>query len=104
VDGTLVVSRKLTYRDRFRSYKVRVDGNTVGQIGRDSPQHFNMPAGQHSVSLHVDWCRSPTVEVDVPSGGSVSLRCRASGGAWRVLWDITFGKNRYITLQIQTAN
>ena len=99
-DGTLGIRREPSYRDRLRSYDVNVDGQTVGEIAQDSSHNFQVPAGQHDVSLHIDWCRSPTVTVDLPPGGCASLVCRPSGSPWRVFWDATLARNRYIVVEI----
>jgi hypothetical protein len=39
----------------LRAYKVVVDGKTVGEIRNGETKEFPMSAGQHDVSLKIDW-------------------------------------------------
>jgi hypothetical protein len=64
------------WKDRLRAYRVTVDGLEVGEIRRGETKDFPVEPGSHEVVLRIDWCRSPTLEVDVAPGTRVPLQCR----------------------------
>jgi hypothetical protein len=70
--------------DLFRAYRVMVDGDDVGEVNRGQSRLFNISSGQHEVHLGIDWCRSPSIEVDVTSGDTVGLVCWPKFQAWQV--------------------
>jgi hypothetical protein len=86
------------WRDRFRSYRVVIDGAEVGKLSPGATGRFGIPPGPHSICLKVDWCRSTELNFTAERGGTASFRCGVGGGSWRALYDATVGKDRYISL------
>jgi hypothetical protein len=98
--GTLTIHRLGgRYRDAARAYKVLVDGQETGKIKSGNSENYALAPGNHVVRMKVDWCRSQDVEVTVPEGGAVELRCKPSAGAWRAIYDVTIGATKYIVLE-----
>jgi hypothetical protein len=99
-DGRIELRRETGhYRDRLRAYKVLVDGEPAGAIKAGETLTLPAAPGRHAVQLRISWCRSPELEVDVPAGGAVALRCRPGGSAANALYDITLGRSSYIALE-----
>jgi hypothetical protein len=69
--------------DLFRSYHVLVDGDDVGEVRRGESWCVQIAAGRHEVHLVIDWCRSPSVDIDVAPGETVKLVCWPKFQAWR---------------------
>jgi hypothetical protein len=44
--------------DVLRTYKVVIDGNTVGDIRRGETKTCDMPPGRHEIHLEIDWAKS----------------------------------------------
>ena len=67
----------------LRTYKVVIDGNTVGDIRRGETKTFDVSPGRHEIHLEIDWAKSRDLELNLSSGDVASLTCRArppSGG------------------------
>ena len=72
-----VIREPSPVRDRLRSYRVLIDGEAVGRVRNGETADYPVSAGRHEVRLTVGIGRSPSTVVDVPSGGTVLVRCRA---------------------------
>jgi hypothetical protein len=87
------------YVDRTRAYRVLVDGERVGKIKAGETARYAVAAGMHRVQLRIDWCSSPTLEVDVPNGGHVALDCGPGAKFYNLFWIIVARPGRYIALR-----
>jgi hypothetical protein len=83
-----VVVRRIEYgyRDRWRAYRILIDGRKVGKLKRGQSARFELPAGLHTIQAAVDWMHSAKFHIsgDVPE--IYRLRCGPSGSpltAWR---------------------
>jgi len=85
-------------RDRLRAYAVHIDGHKVGTIKRKETHTFRVSPGPHTVTLHIDWCRSPTVGVDTRASEPARLVCGPGGSAFAGVWAVLFGRSTYIGL------
>jgi hypothetical protein len=63
--------------DVLRTYKVVIDGDTVGDIRRGETKTFDVPPGQHEIHLEIDWAKSRNLELNLSSGDVASLTCSA---------------------------
>jgi hypothetical protein len=83
-DGRLVVSRPrgVWRRDLLRSFRLDVDGEPRGTVRRGQVLELEVPAGRHAVRARIDWTGSPTLEVDVEPGASVTVVVKPAAGGW----------------------
>jgi hypothetical protein len=83
--------------DVLRTYKVVIDGNTVGDIRRGETKTFDVPPGQHEIHLEIDWAKSRNLELNLSSGDVASLTCsaRPPNSGWTAL-----ASKNYIKLEI----
>lgn len=77
LDAVIVMARpRAGWRDAGRRYKIDVDGVTEGLLPRGGSIQIHVTAGRHRVQARIDWMGSPTVDIDVPPGGQVTLEVR----------------------------
>lgn len=69
------------WRDRFRAYRLVVNGVSVGKIRRGKVVRVAVQPGLHHVRALIDWSGSPWVAVDVPSGSEVRIQIEPAGNA-----------------------
>ncbi len=62
--------------DRFRPYKVEIDGVVRGRLGSSEAQAFEVPMGIHTVRFRIDFYSSPPIKVAVLA--TTRLICRSS--------------------------
>lgn len=102
--GHLVVSRpRRGTSDLFRSYKVLVDGEQIGSVKRGRSLSFPVAAGKHEVHLEINWCRSPSLEVEVRPGETSNLVCWPTFQAWRAQTALA-NPDKWISLTFDTAD
>lgn len=100
-DGATIILRRERggYRDFLRSYQVMVNDEVVAKIKRGQTLTLPIPAGHHKIFLRIDWCRSPSMEVEAQPGQVIEMSCepagRATEGLGAVLGD---AKESYIRL------
>ena len=61
--GTLIIKRKAELANRFRDYKVYINGQKAGTIANGNTEEYALPPGAHTVYCKIDWCTSNAVEV-----------------------------------------
>ena len=91
-----------SYPDRFRAYKVQVDGELVGKIEPKNTMEFSLVPGLHEVMLSIDWCKSNIVEINIKNGETLAMECGSSLSGRRMLLAIVyimFLRNRYLWLR-----
>lgn len=86
-------------RDARRRYKVRIDGEVRGELGAGDEATYQVEPGRHTVRVTLDWTTSPEVGVEVASGQTAHLSCRARQGWPGVLITSLFQRSRYIVLE-----
>ncbi|MGD0255858.1 MAG: DUF4190 domain-containing protein [Acidimicrobiales bacterium] len=75
------------WRDRYRSYKVLVDGAEVGTVRNGETTDFGISAGHHEVRIKLDWAGSNLLSLDVGVGEVAHLECEPGGSAITALFD-----------------
>jgi hypothetical protein len=86
------------WRDRFRSYLVMIDDKEVGQVRRGQRLEVPITPGHHEIFLKIDWCASPTVEVDAGPHDVIEMSCAPAGRATAGLSAVVSNTDAYITL------
>ena len=83
--------------DVLRTYKVVIDGNTIGDIRRGDTKTFDVPPGRHEIHLEIDWATSRKLELNLSEGDVATLTCsaRPPNAGWTVL-----ASKDYIKLEI----
>lgn len=68
------------FQDRFRRYRILIDGVEVGRIRRGETLRFPVPAGRHSLRLKIDWVSSRAWPFTVANGQAKAFGCAPGGG------------------------
>ncbi len=97
--STLRLIRRSGYRDRFRSYKILINGIEAGTIARDTVLELEVPSGPVTIEARIDWGRSRPLIVDVPPMGTIEVEVSHNPKPRPALWEITFGFRTYLTLR-----
>ncbi len=96
---SIIVRRSGSFRDALRKYKVLVDGEVVGKVGRNKQIDVEVSPGQHEVQMKIDWSRSEPVTVDT-STGDVRLVCGPPASAGDAIGTAVGGRGQgYVTLR-----
>ena len=96
--ATLHLKRDDGLVDLIRRYRIEVDGNIVGNIGRDENQAVSVATGSHRLRLRIDWCSSNTLDVKVSDGDTRWLNCGNNAGLFLAPVFAIFFRSRYLWL------
>lgn len=92
------------YVDRLRSYEVILDDRRAASIARGQSLTLEAEAGHHTLHLRIDWCRSPSVDLDLSEGQEVRIRCWPNARpTLKLFYWVTFGRSRYIGVELVDA-
>jgi hypothetical protein len=103
----LKIVRDSGYADRLRDYKVVLDGKEAGKVANGETIEFPIPAGQHSLSLKIDWCGSNTIQFTALEEDVITFDARSNLRGSRILatlWFALFASNSYIVLNIRSKD
>jgi hypothetical protein len=59
------------------SYRIYLDGQRVGRLGRGKTKSYELTSGQHVLKIKILYCDSGDVPVRVAPGEEVKMTCRA---------------------------
>jgi hypothetical protein len=83
--ATLHIRRTTKYPDRFRKYRLFVDGEPVGRIGAGRELEVGVAPGRHEIVARIDWCSSNTLELNVQVGDVRTLEVGSNMTGWRLM-------------------
>ena len=98
----LVVRRAgAVWQDRYRAYKVYVDGEQRDAVNADSEVRIHVAAGKHACQLRLDWCSSPIFEIEVAANETKIVGCGPNANPFLSLIFVTLLRKRYIWLRVE---
>lgn len=98
------ITRQSRYFDKARNYKIFIDNNCYGTIADGETKEIFTGAGQHSIYLTIDWCRSNKLPFVESVNQVIELQCGNSMSGFKVLLPyiyISFLKNRYLFIKFK---
>ncbi len=98
----LRISRKTTYRDILRSYKIILDDIYCENIESGKVKNLDISSGNHTIYLKIDWCRSNKIDFYISANEIIEFECGNSMNGLRILINliyITFLKNKYLWIK-----
>jgi hypothetical protein len=101
--GRILIERpRGVWRDIARQYKISVDGEPVGKIGRGSQFAVDVAAGSHRVQARIDWTGSREINVDVTDGSDIHVTVEPAGNSLQFYQ--AFTKSRYLKLRARSSS
>jgi|SRR5258708_21551828 hypothetical protein len=61
----LKIVRDSGWGDRFRAYRIMLDGNEIDRIRNGETKALSVSLGQHELSARIDWCGSKTAQFTI---------------------------------------
>lgn len=97
----IVISRKSTYADGERDYRVLIDGQEIGRLANGNTKSFPVIAGTHTLRLKIDWAGSREIRFDADAGQAVKFDCVSTLRGWRIAFApiALFAPRNYIRLE-----
>lgn len=102
-DSTVRIIRPRSLTDRFRPYRIFVNGALVGFVHRDSVVDFHVPCGRLVVEARIDWGRSQSVAIETKPGGQIDLEVRNRWGPVFAIAAMVGRPGRYLSLRQVSA-
>src|SRR5581483_828499 len=96
------IHREGAWADWLRSYKVVIDGQTLGTISNGKTVEFDVPDGQHELQLKIDWCSSRPLQFNAGSAAPATFECRSAMRGLAIffgLYYVVLKARDYITLR-----
>lgn len=90
--------RSDVWTNRFRTFAVILNGQRVGRIGRGEVLDWDVPAGDFTLRVTIDWCGSPQLSGRIEAGQVRTFEV-GNGDALGGL----FARDRYLEL-IETGD
>ena len=88
--GKLVVVRPRQWADRFRKYRIYVDGERVAEIRSGETQEILVKDGPHEIWTKVDWCISNKIVLHIDSKEVLYLQAGTNVRGLRLLFAIFY--------------
>jgi hypothetical protein len=89
------------WRDRFRSYRLHLDGRVCGTIRPGREVKVAVSPGHHVAQAHIAWTGSPEVALDIDTAEVVRLRVEPAGSAAGSLGQ-AFGATTWLRLSVDS--
>ena len=97
------IIRPKQYQDKIRNYHLFVDGKKVSEIKPASSQIISIPDHSTYIQVKIDWCSSPKFDVSSAKSNKLVIKNSMGGSLLKSLilplYYITFGKNKYLTIE-----
>jgi len=84
-------------RDRFRAYRVIVDGEQVGQLRVGESRQLQIEPGTHFLRISIDRSGSGEIEIRLVPAQVAAFVCGPAGTPLKGLWQV-FTRHRYLRL------
>ncbi|WP_143069774.1 hypothetical protein [Hymenobacter actinosclerus] len=72
--ATVKIEREKAYFNKFKKYKIVIDGMEAGEIVDGKLVEFTVEPGIHSMIAKVSWCSSSEVQFEVKEGNTRKFR------------------------------
>jgi hypothetical protein len=99
---TLTVRRDRGWVDRFRNYKIVVDGSEIGRLAEGDLLRQEIATGSHVIEARIDWCGSQPLEFEASSEDLTVLVANATqdGGVLSTIYFLAFKRRNYLCLRL----
>lgn len=102
-EAKIRVLRISSFADRFRAYRIEVDGVQIGRIRGGETVEFPVSTGHHAIAVGIDWCGSPSIAFDISPGETLAFECNSNVRGPRFLLAFIYAMflhHRWLTLRL----
>ena len=92
----ITIHRHSESENRFRSYKILVNGKELGKIKNGKTVTLDLEPGIHELRLEIDWCCSNSIEFEIAEGEEIEFG--VGGGSGSLFYRTIFKTNNYLQL------
>jgi hypothetical protein len=76
--STLKIESKKELMNILRSYKIYVDGKSVGRVQNGKIQYLELESGNHNVYVKMDWFKSNKIDIEINDSKDSSIEIKGS--------------------------
>ncbi|UMB55112.1 hypothetical protein MKD41_06450 [Lutibacter sp. A64] len=69
----LIIIRNNEWNNMARNYGIYLDGKKIGTIANGETKEFDVTAGTHKINGKIDWCKSPTKNINFLENKSMEI-------------------------------
>jgi hypothetical protein len=98
----LIIHRDSAYADYLRAYRIILDGKKIGEIANGETKEFTISAGQHELSMKIDWCGSGCIQFSAADDDAQVFLAKANVRGAKLLmaaWFAIFATKSWIILK-----
>ncbi len=92
------------YRDKFRRYRIEVDGVVKARLKRGDRVSIAVTSGRHRVRARIDWTGSPEIEVSSDDGSVTQMIIEPAGAGSITGFHQVATKSGYLRLSVVDAS
>ncbi|WP_338550397.1 hypothetical protein [Roseovarius phycicola] len=96
--ASIVFHRANGWVDRWRAYRILVDGVEVAKLKRNRSISVDATAQEHVLLAKVDWCSSPVLVVDLRTRDQIDVDVQNPHSAWSLSKVTSESPNEYLRL------
>ncbi|SHK10307.1 hypothetical protein SAMN02745163_03232 [Clostridium cavendishii DSM 21758] len=104
----IIIDREKSYFDRLRKYKIMLDDTCIGTICSDEKMSFEIPEGNHTIYMKIDWCRSNKINFYMKENSTIKFECGNNiHSSWRgfiCFVYISILRTKYLYINIKQFN
>lgn len=101
----ITIIRPKEKANRFRKFKIIVDGHCVCRIKNEETKEILLDAGKHVIEAKIDWCGSNTLPFNIEDNGSCEFTVRSeitgtsmTDGA-KAIWKVAASNKTWLHLE-----
>jgi len=101
----IIVRREKQFTDRFRKYRILLDGELVDFLRRGEEKEIPVSPGKHIIQLQLDWVRSNSIKFSISDNKMLKFACRSNCSGLKLfaaLLYVTVWANDYLHLSIES--
>ncbi len=96
----LRIARERQWRDKFRKYRILVDGIEVARIKCGTSLVVDISEGPHELRAAIDWGSSPALSITVLADKNVGIIVGSNaGGGSSLVSQLTWDRNDYLFIR-----
>ncbi|QHZ48864.1 MULTISPECIES: hypothetical protein [Bacillus] len=96
------MSRTSQYMNKWRGFSVLIDGVEAGKIKDGESVRMDLPPGEHTIQVKIDWCTSQILRFTLDEGEVLKFRCGSPIRGWKIfagLFSVLGSPEKYLFIE-----